>query len=166
MKRTIYALGVLIFCACQSEKSSSGELTSSIIATEQNEKALKEQLKQVEIEEAERQKELAENVTTMEFDKIVHDFGQVKELSENRTTFVVKNTGKKPLVIENVSASCGCTTPTKPEKPIPPGGKDKIEVVFQPKEGQLKEQAKSVTVTANTDPKMVVLEIKAFVNPK
>jgi hypothetical protein len=166
MKKLIYPLSIFILLSCDNNSASKGEITSSIVATEENEKALSEQLKAVEIEEKKRLEEEQSGVTSMEFDKLNHDFGKVKELSENRTIFIVKNTGKKPLIIENVSASCGCTTPSKPEKPIPPGGKDKIEVLFQPKEGQLNEQSKSVTVTANTDPKMVVLEIKAFVNPK
>jgi hypothetical protein len=100
------------------------------------------------------------------FDKMEHDFGKVKVDTDNKTVFYVTNTGKKPLIIEGVSASCGCTTPTKPEQAIQPGKKDKIEVVFHPKPGQLKEQSKTVTVTANTDPKMVVLNIKAFVEEK
>jgi hypothetical protein len=97
-------------------------------------------------------------------DEVYQD--EIEEESENQTVFYVTNTGKKPLVIDNVSASCGWTTPTKPEQPIMPGKKDKIEVVFHPKPGQLNEQEKTVTVVANTEPKMVVLKIKAFVEPR
>ena len=92
-------------------------------------------------------------------DKIIVD-------TDNKAFFTVTNTGKKPLIIENVSASCGCTTPKKPEKPIPPGKSDRIEVGFHPRDGQLDAQEKSITVSANTDSKMEVLKIKAFVLPK
>jgi hypothetical protein len=82
--------------------------------------------------------------------------------------FVVTNTGKKPLFIQNVKASCGCTTPKKPEKAIAPGKSDIIAVEFHPKVGQLGRQDKTVTVIANTKPEMVILNIGAMVtkNPE
>lgn len=105
-------------------------------------------------------------LTSMKFDRMKHDFGKVKEDTDNKTYFTVTNTGSNPLVIETVKASCGCTTPKKPEKPIMPGKSDKIEVVFHPKEGQLKQQNKTVRVVANTNPSELVLNIGAFVEEK
>ena len=69
----------------------------------------------------------------MRFDKIVYDYGKIIVDTDNKAFFTVTNTGDKPLIIENVSASCGCTTPKKPEKPIAPGKSDRIEVIFHPK---------------------------------
>ncbi len=158
---------VLFFsCSENNSNKSQGTISSKIEADPLSESELKKELEEIDKEEQKRLKELEATFTTMSFDKIKHDFGKVLEDSENRTTFIVKNTGKKPLVIESVSASCGCTTPTKPEKPIAPGKSDKIEVVFHPKVGQLNEQTKTVTVTANTEPSMSVLTVTAFVNPK
>lgn len=105
-------------------------------------------------------------MTSLKFNKVKHDFGKVKEDTDNKTVFTVTNTGKFPLDIKDVKASCGCTTPTKPTKPIAPGKSDKIEVVFHPKEGQLKQQTKTVRVTANTEPKETVLTITGFVEKK
>ena len=105
-------------------------------------------------------------LTSMKFDKMNHDFGTVKADTDNKTYFTVTNTGKNPLIIESVKASCGCTTPSKPEKPIMPGKSDKIEVVFHPKENQLKEQKKTVRVVANTSPGELVLNVRAFVEKK
>ena len=165
MKITYFLISMLIIASCGTKESAktSGELTSTVVATEENEEELKKEFSAVEKEEQELLENEGASVTTMEFDKLIHDFGKVKEDTDNKTVFYVTNTGKKPLIIEGVSASCGCTTPTKPEKPILPGKKDKIEVVFHPKPGQLNEQNKTVTVTANTSPKMVVLNVKAFV---
>ena len=108
--------------------------------------------------EDEFQKELSEselnnnsNITSMRFDKIVYDYGKIIVDTDNKAFFTVTNTGDKPLIIENVSASCGCTTPKKPEKPIAPGKSDRIEVIFHPKDGQLDAQEKTITVFANTD---------------
>ena len=102
-------------------------------------------------------------LTSMEFNKMSHDFGKIKADTDNKTSFTVTNTGNYPLVIEEVKASCGCTTPQKPNKPIMPGESDKIKVVFHPKENQLKDQNKTVRVMANTTPSEVVLKLKAFV---
>jgi len=105
-------------------------------------------------------------ITTLKFNKLSHDFGTVKEETDNKTVFTVTNTGKFPLIIDDVKASCGCTTPSKPTQPIAPGKSDKIEVVFHPNEGQLDNQSKTVRVTANTEPKVTKLEISAFVEKK
>ncbi len=168
MKITYFLVSILLLASCSSDNSSKkeGKLVSTVVANDENEAELKKELSEVEKEEKERLESEANNITTMSFDKLEHDFGKVKADTDNKTVFYVTNTGKKPLIIEGVSASCGCTTPTKPEQAIQPGKKDKIEVVFHPKPGQLKEQSKTVTVTANTDPKMVVLNIKAFVEEK
>ena len=106
------------------------------------------------------------HLTSLKFDKMKHDFGKVKEDTDNKTFFTVTNTGQNPLVIESVKASCGCTTPSKPEKPIAPGKSDKIEVVFHPKVGQLKQQNKTIRVVANTVPSETVLNVRAFCREK
>jgi hypothetical protein len=93
----------------------------------------------------------------------LHDFGNVGSDSENTTEFIITNTGNMPLIIQDVTASCGCTTPQKPEKPIAPGMTDVIKVTFKPKEGQINEVRKTVTVTANTPQKVHKIEIRAFV---
>jgi hypothetical protein len=105
------------------------------------------------------------SMTTMKFDQEEIDLGKVKKGSKTKAVFTVTNTGKNPLNITNVQPSCGCTTASKPEKPIAPGKSEKIEIFFEPKPDQVKEQSKSVTVTANTDPAVVVLKFKAYVLP-
>lgn len=168
MKHTILFISILILTACSSENKNNSNkvITSKIQADPETEAELNKELSEVDKEERKRLKELEATLTKISFDRLKHDFGKVVEESENKTSFTVINTGNKPLIIESVSASCGCTTPTKPEKAIQPGKSDKIEVVFHPKPGQLNEQNKTVTVIANTDPKMTVLKISAFVLPK
>ena len=165
--RFIFILSVLVISACSNvEKPSEKEEPQSIVATDESVRELRQSLSDVEKEEQrERQEQLA-NMTTMSFDKMSHDYGSIPADSDNKTTFRVTNTGKKPLIIEKVSASCGCTTPSKPDKPIAPGKSDEITVVFHPKETQLGQQNKTVTVIANTDPKMEVLSISAMVEKK
>ena len=41
-----------------------------------------------------------------------------------------ENVSDKPVTIESATASCGCTTPIKPEPPIAQGKSDKIVAGF------------------------------------
>ena len=118
-----------------------------------NEQALKELKEQQQMEAA--------STTSMKIDKEIHDFGKVVEGVENHCTFTVTNTGDKPLELSDVKASCGCTTPSKPEGPIAPGKSDKIEVGFKPNGKGVSE--KTITITANTDPRITVVKVKADV---
>jgi hypothetical protein len=59
-----------------------------------------------------------------------HDFGKIKQGVPVTFNFEFKNISDKPVVVENASASCGCTVPEKPEKPIGPGETGKIKVQF------------------------------------
>ncbi len=67
---------------------------------------------------------------TVEFEKLTHDFGKIKYGEPVTYDFVFTNTGKKPVVIESASASCGCTVPVKPETPTAPGKSNKITAGF------------------------------------
>lgn len=168
MKKTVFAFSTLfLFFACNENsieiKSQKSNLTSAVAAGSQNEAELNASLKEIKEEEEKRQQIEAQKNTTLTFNELEHDYGTVENDTDNTTFFIVKNTGKKPLIIEKVEASCGCTTPEKPEKPILPGKSDKIKVVFHPKPGQTGEQNKTVTVSSNTSPRLTVLKIKAFV---
>lgn len=100
--------------------------------------------------------------TTINWDNMVHDFGNVKQNSENKYSFDFTNTGSEPLVITNAVGSCGCTVPDYPKEPIAPGASAQINVVYKPGT-QENQQEKTVTVTANTEPVNTTLKIRAFV---
>jgi molybdopterin-biosynthesis enzyme MoeA-like protein len=165
MNRTIVFcafFAILSACSNSGSKENDKEVESAIAANGTSEAELKESLKEIEKEE----EELRKSLTSMTFDKLNFNFGKLIEDTENKVSYKVTNSGKNPLIIEKVDVSCGCTTAKKPEKPIAPGKSDIIEVIFHPKPGQLGEQKKTVTVTANTDPKIVVLNFEAFVEKK
>ncbi|NCW87476.1 MAG: DUF1573 domain-containing protein [Chitinophagia bacterium] len=83
-------------------------------------------------------------------DSIDRQLGQLKSGKEVQITWRFKNVGDKPLIIEGVSASCGCTVPEKPEKPLLPGEEGVIKATFNGSgTGVI---AKQVHVTANTNP--------------
>lgn len=100
--------------------------------------------------------------TSIKFEQEEHDFGKIKQDSQNKYKFKFKNTGTNPLLIENAVGSCGCTVPTYPKEPIAPGATGEIEVVYSPGK-QKGQQQKTVTVTANTEPKETRVQIKAEV---
>jgi hypothetical protein len=159
----VFAGGILFLTACSETQSSKsdGEVVSAIASGSEEDQALiKENAKRIAEEEA-NERELAKTVTTLKFDKEVHDFGEIATGSENKCVFKVTNTGKYPLKIVNVGASCGCTTPKKPEKPILPGKSDVIEVGFKPNGPGPSE--KTVTIQANTDPRISTVKVKAMV---
>lgn len=100
--------------------------------------------------------------TTMAFAQTEHDFGKIKQNTENKHIFTFTNTGANPLIIQDAKGSCGCTVPKYPKEPIAPGQTGEIEVVYSPgtQKGQ---QMKTVTLMANTEPEQTVLQIRADV---
>lgn len=99
------------------------------------------------------------------FDVYQHDFGKMVEGEIVSYTFDFTNTGTAPLFIKSASASCGCTVPKYSKKPVKPGKKGELEVVFNSlgKEGV---QHKTIAVRANTKPPVTLLVITADVRAK
>ncbi|MDW7694402.1 DUF1573 domain-containing protein [Flammeovirgaceae bacterium SG7u.111] len=64
------------------------------------------------------------------FEITEHNFGEVREGELAEKVFKFINTGDIPVVIKDVWASCGCTTPEWPKEPILPGDSSEIAVVF------------------------------------
>ena len=94
-----------------------------------------------------------------------HDFGTFKEEAGRQTfDFQVTNSGNQPLVIQNISASCGCTTPEWTREPIPAGGKGKVTAIYDP-QGRPGPFNKTLSVYTNSKPEVVVLTIKGEVIP-
>jgi hypothetical protein len=58
------------------------------------------------------------------------DFGKIPQGKPVTHVFIVSNTGTEPLILENVQASCGCTTPEWSRDAIPVGGTKEIKVGF------------------------------------
>lgn len=94
-----------------------------------------------------------------------YDFGTITEGEIAEHVFKFTNTGEAPLIISNASASCGCTVPVWPKEPIPVGGTGEIQVKFN-SSNKPGVQNKTVSITANTNPKLSRLNIKAVVAPK
>jgi hypothetical protein len=90
------------------------------------------------------------NFTSIQWiDSTFQDLGNVKEGPEVDISFKFKNTGNKNLIIQNVTASCGCTVVEKPEQPFQPGETGTIKAKFTT-EGHTGTNNKSIYVIANT----------------
>lgn len=75
------------------------------------------------------------------------DYGTVvRGKDDGVRTFEFTNIGNEPLVITNVKSSCGCTVPSKPEKPVLPGESANIDVKYNMAVGRI---AKTITVESN-----------------
>lgn len=59
-----------------------------------------------------------------------YDFGKIPQGRPATYVFEVTNVGATPLVLDNVQASCGCTTPQWSKDAIPAGGTSKIIVGY------------------------------------
>lgn len=101
----------------------------------------------------------------IKYDNTTFDFGSISEGQKVSHTYAVTNTGKAPLIIQSAQPSCGCTVPEWTKTPIPVGGTGYVKAEFDSK-GKQGMQNKTITVTANTWPKVTQLTFKAQVNPK
>jgi hypothetical protein len=102
---------------------------------------------------------------TASFNAELHDFGKINEADGPVThQFTFTNTGGEPLIIKNVTASCGCTTPNWSKEPVLPGAKGFITVTFNP-QGRPGHFEKNITVNSNGEPGQQVLKISGEVAP-
>lgn len=102
------------------------------------------------------------DTTSVQLIDSIYNFGTITEGEKVTYNFRFKNAGDKALVISSTSASCGCTVPEKPEKPILPGETGSIKVVFNSK-GKVGHNEKNITVMANTQPSFPLLLLKGEV---
>lgn len=70
---------------------------------------------------------------TITYDKTTVEYGKVKFDSDGQRTVTVTNTGNKPLIISEVKAGCGCTTPKWSTDPILPGKTSQINIGYNTK---------------------------------
>jgi hypothetical protein len=103
-----------------------------------------------------------DEMATMDFKDTLHDFGNIKEGEKVMHEFEFTNNGKSPLIIAGATGSCGCTVPSYPHDPVPPGKTGVLKVYFDSK-GKSGHQEKAVTVKSNSVRGDQMLYIKAEV---
>lgn len=129
-KSVILIFAFTIFIACENKQRTDNQ------TIEDNQKALQP---------------TADKFPVMAIDTPSVDLGTLMQGDTIMHVYNFKNTGNMPLVLSNVNASCGCTTPSYSTEPVAPGERGFITVKFNSKgkEGKLN---KTVTAYANTKP--------------
>ncbi len=89
-------------------------------------------------------------MTTVQWmDTTIH-LGKVMEGDSIPIVFRFRNTGKNRLIVTGVAASCGCTLPEKPDKPVEAASEGMIRAYFRTK-GNTGYQQKKLMVYMNTE---------------
>ena len=88
-----------------------------------------------------------QNGPEIEFEKVVHDYGDVPYNGNGECEFRFTNTGNEPLLVQKPKSSCGCTIPSWPKEPILPGETEVIKVTYRT--NRVGNINKTVTVTSN-----------------
>ena len=99
------------------------------------------------------QEKKAEEIMKVNTEK--HDFGKIKQSVPVTTFFEITNTSGQPLIIENVTAGCGCTTPEWSKEPVMAGGSTKIKVGYNAAAMNHFEKDVFVKVAGITQPKVL-----------
>lgn len=89
-----------------------------------------------------------ETIPVITFKENSIDFGDIVQGQKVEHTFVLTNTGKQPLIISNVAATCGCTVPSWPKEPVAPGKSAEIKVSFN-STGKVGKQNSVVRIYSN-----------------
>jgi hypothetical protein len=113
-----------------------------------------------------KEEEAMKNATTVQMIDSVYNFGSITEDEKVEFSYRFKNTGTNPLVVFDAHASCGCTIPEKPEKPILPGETGFIKVVFNSSGKKNQHIEKDINVSSNVSPSFPVLKLTGEVKEK
>jgi hypothetical protein len=104
----------------------------------------------------------AQGPTTLVFDKTTHDFGEIDQKGGPQTfSFEFTNKGTEPVIIQNVTASCGCTTPDWTKEPVPAGGRGYVKATYAP--SSVQQFDKTITVYSSGVPASKTLHIRGRV---
>jgi len=100
-------------------------------------------------------------VAKIQFKTDTIDYGTIEKGANGVRVFEFTNTGDAPLIISNVSSSCGCTVPSWTKEPVMPKASGTIEVKYDTK--RVSPIRKTITVISNAETPTVALKIKGDV---
>jgi hypothetical protein len=91
------------------------------------------------------------------FKSETHDFGTIPEGPAAEYEFSFVNKGKEPLIIQQVHASCGCTTPSYSKEPVLPGKTGTVKASYSTV-GRPNAFTKTITVVSNAGTKILTIK--------
>lgn len=112
---------------------------------------------------AQDSKPVDENAPEITFKVTEINYGVIAQNADGVRKFEFTNTGKQPLVLANVIASCGCTVPEWSKEPVKPGEKGEISVKYNTAIAGTFQKTIRVFSNAKTSPVFLVIkgEVKA-----
>lgn len=109
---------------------------------------------------------VTENGPILVLEEERYDFGEITEGEIASHIYKFTNEGTSPLILNQVTASCGCTTPSYSKQPIAPGESGEIEVVYDSAGQPTGVQHKIIIVSTNAAQKLHQLHFRGSVLPK
>jgi len=98
------------------------------------------------------------NRPVIKFETTTLDLGEISFGSEGSCRFIFENTGKSPLILTSVMTTCDCAASSWPGKPVFPGKKDSIGVIYNTHNPGF--FSKTLEVHSNAENSPTVLTIK------
>ena len=95
--------------------------------------------------------------TKVDIGKTSVSLGHFDWKKEQKTTFVLTNAGNKPLVVEHVNTSCGCTSVDYSKELVQPGNETVLNVTYKAEHPEYFD--KTITVYCNVETSPIVLRI-------
>ena len=108
---------------------------------------------------------MAQGKPIMSFEKLEYNLGTIKftpETKKIKLSYVFKNIGNAPLIINRVQTSCGCTISEWTKKPVPAGTKGHVYAILDLK-GKIGLIRKTLFVYSNASQKAIELHIKGMI---
>ena len=100
-------------------------------------------------------------LTTVSINSTVIDFGSFPKEEKQERSFILTNTGKGLLVIQDIVTSCGCTKVEYSKEPVRPGERLEVKVIYEAE--QAEHFNKTVTVYCNAKNSPLRLMVKGDV---
>jgi hypothetical protein len=97
-------------------------------------------------------------------DKTEHDFGTIKQEDGSvSAVFTLTNNTQAPVLLSDVKASCGCTTPNWTKEPIEPGKTGIVTAAYKPSSAGPFEKSVTISVSLGDKTAVFVAKIKGTV---
>ena len=114
-------------------------------------------LKIIQGEKVEQMQDAEVVKTKVDINRTFISLGRFAWQKEQKATFSLKNMGNKPLVVQDVNTSCGCTSVSYSKEPVQPSGELQLEVTYKAEHPE--HFNKTITVYCNAESAPLVLKI-------
>ena len=97
------------------------------------------------------------SMTEVAIDNLKLDFGSFIHSEIQERSFVLTNIGEAPLIVQDITTSCGCMKTRYVKKPIPPGEKLEITVIYEAEQAEYFN--KTIAIHCNIKSSPIILRI-------